>query len=210
MCDKILVNNNQVINFKYVRKLEIFVTQKDREITAELLVTYENSIGKVTETIVTLYVSKPIDLKKLQKDMDKFLTYKIINADKLIELDRNSIHDELVRLTDVRNCVMYVKPGNNETSVDGYVLLKDNKNSNLYLIWTGEVWDVKKARNELKDFFNIEYTCSAHKTRARELIRENRYLLNRSDFYTMRGQVLTEKDRSKLIEDDIYKQLGEL
>lgn len=85
-----------------------------------------------------------------------------------------------------------------------------NKVSWDYVEATGEVWDVKKARKELKDFYNIEYTCSMHKTRVRELIREERYYLNRSDFYTMRGQVLKEKDRAKLIEDDLFKQLGEI
>lgn len=209
MCDKIYINN-QVINFKYVRKLEIFTYRENNDITSELLVVYDNIIGKTTETSVTVHVNKPLDLKKLQQDMDEFLTNQIINAEKLIDLSEKSIRHKLVELTGAKEVTMYVKTVNNDTALDGYVLLKDNNKSKTYLIWTGEVWDVARAKKELKEYYSIVDTCSMYKSKVKELIQENKYWISKDDFYSMTSQALKDEDYKKLIPDDLTKVLGEI
>ena len=209
MSDKIYIDN-QVINFKYVRKLEVFTYRKDNDITSELLVTYDNSSGKEVATEATVRVNKSIDMRKLQQDMYKFLTSQIENAEKLIDLSYESLYNKLVELTGVKDVTMYTKIDNKDTALKGYVLLKDNNKYTKYLIWTGEVWDVARAKKELKDHFTISDTCSMSASRVKELIREDSYLISRDDFYRMIGQTLTDKDRKKLIEDDLTKVLGEL
>lgn len=209
MCDKILINN-QVVNFKYVRKMEIATYRTNNDITSELLVVYDNIIGKTTETSVTVHVNRQLDLKKIQQDMDEFLTNQIINAEKLIDLSEKRIRDKLVELTGVKDVTMYTKIDNKDTALKGYVLLKDNNKYKKYLIWTGEVWDVARAKKELKYHFTISDTCSMSASRVKELIREDSYLISRDDFYRMIGQALTDKDHKKLIEDDLTKVLGEI
>lgn len=209
MCDKILINN-QVINFKYVRKMEIFTYRENNDITSELLVLYDNIIGKTTETSVTVHVNRQLDLKKLQQDMDEFLTNQIINAEKLIDLSEKSIRHKLVELTGAKEVTMYVKTVNNDTALDGYVLLKDNNKSETYLIWTGEVWDVARAKKELKEYYSIVDTCSMYKSKVKELIQENKYWISKDDFYRMTSQTLTDDEYEKLIPDNLNKQLGEI
>ena len=91
MCDKILVGNNKVVNFGYVKELYMFLSQENNNVTAELVVDYADCADRKVETIATVYVAKPLDLKKLQRNMDNFLKYRIINAEALIELDKDSI-----------------------------------------------------------------------------------------------------------------------
>ena len=210
MCNKIFVGNNKVINFDYVKELYMFLSQENNNVTAELVVEYADCADRKVETIETVHVNKPLDLKKLQRGMNDFLKNQIINASKIIMLDKASLYENLVELTGIKDVTMCIKAENNDTAIDGYVLLKDNRGGNLYLIWTGEVWDAKKARKELLDFYNITYTQSMPMSRVKELMYEYRYRIDRKDIYSMRSQVLTDKNRSKLIEDDIYKQIGEL
>lgn len=208
MRDKILINNGQVINFKYVRKLEIQTYKKDNDITAELVVMYEGS--KVAESAVTVHVNKPVDMQKLQQDMNEFLVNQIINAEQIIDLSKKSLHNKLVELTGAREVTMYVKTVNKDTALDGYVLLKDNHKSKTYLIWTGEVWDVARAKKELKEYYSIVDTCSMYKSKVKELIQENKYWISKDDFYHMTRQALKDEEYEKLIPDDLKKQLGEI
>lgn len=209
MRDKILINN-QVINFKYVRKLEILTYRENNDITSELLVEYDNSVGKLAVTTVTVHVNKPLDLIKLQQDMDEFLVNQIINAEQIIDLSKKSLHNKLLELTGAKEVTMYVKTVNNDTALDGYVLLKDNNRSKYYLIWTGEVWDVARAKKELKEYYSIVDTCSMYKSKVKGLIQENKYWISKDDFYLMTGQELTDEEYEKLIPDDLKKQLGEI